>query len=118
MTTWKSFVRHLPPEDQVEWEERPQTAQDVLALIRNIQSVWLTRPRQWIFARSMSLCDRFVPAVETHTALLAVLPDAEVHYVPLFHGALQTVLKVGRTPRSHRNRDLNLICRHPQITPG
>lgn len=42
----------------------------------------------------MTLCDRFVPAVETHAALLATLPDAEIHYGPLFYGALETVLKV------------------------
>lgn len=93
--TWKTFARYLPPEDQVEWEERPQTVQDVRALVRNIQSFWMTRPRQRVFSRSMTLCDRFLLTIETHAALLTVLPDSETYYAPLFYGTLQTVLKVG-----------------------
>lgn len=65
----------------------------------------------------MTLCDRFLPTVETHAALLAVLPDPEVHYAPLFYGALQTVLKVDIHTRSHRI-NINMICRHQQTTPG
>lgn len=92
--TWKTFARYLPPEDQIEWEERPQTVQDVQALVRNIQSFWMNCPRQRIFSRSMTLCDRFLPTIEIHAALLTVLPGSETYYAPLFYGTLQTVLKV------------------------
>lgn len=53
----------------------------------------------------MTLCDRFIPTIETYAALLAVLPDAEIHYAPLFYGALQTVLKVDLHTAEPSDRD-------------
>jgi hypothetical protein len=92
--TWRSFVWHLLPEDTVEWEERPQTPQDVQALVRNLQSLWASRPRRRVFRFASSLCDRFLPTVETHATLLATLPDSDTYHGPLFYGVLQSVLKV------------------------
>ncbi|KAJ5569813.1 uncharacterized protein N7459_009243 [Penicillium hispanicum] len=91
--TWKSFIRHLPPDDRVECEERPPTARDVQALVRNLQTFWMSRPRQRVFGPSITLSDRFLPAVETHAALLAVLHDPDLSYASLFYGVLQSVIK-------------------------
>ncbi|KAJ5112364.1 hypothetical protein N7532_000409 [Penicillium argentinense] len=91
--TWKTFNRHLPPEDLVGWEERPQTADDVRALVRKIELFWTSRPRQRIYSQARALCDKFLPTIETHASLLALLPDAESYHGPTFYGVLQSVLK-------------------------
>lgn len=78
------------------WEERPQTAADVQELVRHLQSVWKGRPRQ----RLSSICDRFLPTIETHAQLLSVLPDGASYYTPLLYGVLQSVIKVGYLERT------------------
>lgn len=91
--TWKSFIRHLPPDDRVDWEHRPQTRDDVNALINSLQSFWMTRPRQRVYSQVKVLCDQFLPTVDTHATLLARLPDSHFYHAPTFYGALQSVLK-------------------------
>lgn len=86
----------LLPQDQVEWEERPQTVDDVKTLLGNINAFWTSRPRQRVFSDSMDLCDRLLPTMDTHATLLSVLPDA-LSYTPLFYGVLQSVIKVGNS---------------------
>lgn len=95
--TWKTFVRHLPPSSRVERGDRPPSVGDVVALIRNTQSIWRNQPRKRVFSEAVALCDRFVPTLETHATLLAVLPDADLFHAPLFFSVLQTVIKVGWT---------------------
>ncbi|KAJ5915231.1 hypothetical protein N7454_011126 [Penicillium verhagenii] len=87
--SWKAFIRHVPAENRVVWEERPQTVSDVQALVRNLHTVWASRPRQ----RVAGLCERFIPTVETHAHILAVLPDGVLYYTPLLYGVLQSVIK-------------------------
>ncbi|KAJ5176173.1 uncharacterized protein N7482_002050 [Penicillium canariense] len=91
--TWKTFVRHIPLEDRVEWGPQPPSAGDVVALVRSMQSLWKSPPRQRVFGPAITLCDRFLPTVETHALLLPVLPDADLFHAPLFYGVLQTVIK-------------------------
>ncbi|KAJ6179452.1 hypothetical protein N7519_009913 [Penicillium mononematosum] len=90
--TWKRFISLLLPQDQVQWEERPQTVLDVQALLGNIKTFWMSRPRQRIFSDSMDLCDRLLPTIDTHATLLSALPD-HMAYTPLFYGVLQSVIK-------------------------
>jgi hypothetical protein len=92
--TWKRFVSLLLPQDQVEWEERPQTVADVKTLLGKIKTFWMSRPRPRVFSDSMDLCDRLLPTMDTHATLLSTLPDA-LSYTPLFYGVLQSVIKVG-----------------------
>ncbi|KAJ5814228.1 uncharacterized protein N7503_000978 [Penicillium pulvis] len=87
--SWKAFIRHVPAENRVVWEERPQTATDVQALVRDLHTLWMSRPRQ----RVAGLCDRFIPTVESHSQILAVLPDGNLYYTPLLYGVLQSVIK-------------------------
>lgn len=95
--TWKTFVRHLPPGDRVERGDRAPSVGDLVALIRNTQSFWRSQPRKRVFGQALDLCDKFVPTLETHATLLAVLPDADLFHAPLFYSVLQTVVKVGWT---------------------
>ncbi|KAJ6169383.1 hypothetical protein N7497_002226 [Penicillium chrysogenum] len=90
--TWKRFISLLLPQDQVQWEERPQTVLDVQTLLGNIKTFWMSRPRQRIFSDSMDLCDRLLPTIDTHATLLSALPDP-MAYTPLFYGVLQSVIK-------------------------
>ncbi|KAJ5194058.1 hypothetical protein N7472_006524 [Penicillium cf. griseofulvum] len=90
--TWKRFISLLLPQDQVQWEERPQTVVDVQALLGNIKAFWMARPRQRVFSDSMDLCDRLLPTIDTHATLLSTLPDP-IAYTPLFYGVLQSVIK-------------------------
>ena len=92
--TWKTFIRHLPPEDRVVWEERPQSGGDVQALVRNLQTSWASRARQRVFSPSLVLSDQFLTTLDTHEILLAVLPDPDRSYTSLLHGVLQSVIKV------------------------
>ncbi|OQE06093.1 hypothetical protein PENVUL_c020G01468 [Penicillium vulpinum] len=90
--TWKRFISLLLPQDQVQWEERPQTVIDVQTLLGNIKTFWMSRPRQRVFSDSMDLCDRLLPTMDTHATLLSSLPDP-MAYTPLFYGVLQSVIK-------------------------
>ena len=92
--TWKTFIRHLPSDDRVDWEHRPQTKDDVNALIRSLQSFWMARPRQRVYSQARVLCEQFLPTIDTHATLLARLPDSDLYHTPTFYGALQSVLKV------------------------
>jgi hypothetical protein len=91
--TWKKFQEHLPQQDQVGFDERLQEFRDVSAMIGNLQNVWMSTPRQRVFDRSMALCDQFISSVHLHLALLSALPRNEA-YIALFHGVLQSVIKV------------------------
>ncbi|OOQ82356.1 phytanoyl-CoA dioxygenase family protein [Penicillium brasilianum] len=91
--TWKTFVRYLPPSTRVERGDRPPSVSDVVALVRNTQSLWRSQPRHRVFDQVVALCDRFVPTLETHATLLAVLPDANLFHAPLFYSVLQTLIK-------------------------
>jgi hypothetical protein len=93
--TWKRFGDLLLPQDQVEWDERPQTVDDVKTLLGKIKTFWMSRTRQRVFSDSMDLCDRLLPTMDTHATLLSTLPDA-LSYTPLFYGVLQSVIKVSR----------------------
>ncbi|KAJ5215903.1 uncharacterized protein N7498_002310 [Penicillium cinerascens] len=116
--TWRSFVRHLLPEDTVEWEERPQTPQDVQALVRNLQTWWASRPRRRVFRFASSLCDRFLPTVETHATLLATLPESDTYHGPLFYGVLQSVLKASANyPRVMEGLVTALLNIHSALAP-
>ncbi|KAJ5133498.1 hypothetical protein N7448_001474 [Penicillium atrosanguineum] len=116
--TWRSFVRHLIPEDTVEWVERPQTSQDVQALVRNLQSLWASQPRHRVFRFASSLCDRFIPTVETHATLLATLADSDSYHGPLFYGALQSVLKASANyPRVMEGLLTTLLNIHSALAP-
>lgn len=95
--TWKTFTRRLSPEDRLEGEEE-STAHNVTALVHSLQSFWMSRPRQRVFSDAMTLCDRFLPTVDTHARLLAVLPNSDRYHAPLFFGVLQSVLKVRDVP--------------------
>ncbi|KAJ6072353.1 hypothetical protein N7467_010438 [Penicillium canescens] len=90
--TWKRFTSLLLPQDQVQWEERPQTVLDVQTLLGNIKTFWMSGPRQRVFSDSMDLCDRLLPTMDTHATLLSTLPDP-MAYTPLFYGVLQSVIK-------------------------
>ena len=104
--TWKTFVRHLPPCSRVERGDQPPSVDDVVALIRNTQSFWRSQPRHRVFGEASALCDKFVPTLNTHATLLAVLPDADLFHAPLFYSVLQTMIKVGWTDfsRGHTRR--------------
>ncbi|KGO77059.1 hypothetical protein PITC_005840 [Penicillium italicum] len=90
--TWKRFISLLLPQDQVQWEERPQTVLDVKTLLGNIKTFWMSRPRPRVFSHSMDLCDQLLPTVDTHAILLSTLPDP-MDYSPLFYGVVQSAIK-------------------------
>ncbi|CAG8010643.1 unnamed protein product [Penicillium olsonii] len=115
--TWKRFVSLLLPQDQVEWEERPQTVDDVKTLLGNINAFWTSRPRQRVFSDSMDLCDRLLPTMDTHATLLSVLPDA-LSYTPLFYGVLQSVIKASsHYPRVMEGLATALLNIHDALGP-
>ncbi|QQK44691.1 7TM GPCR, rhodopsin-like [Penicillium digitatum] len=99
--TWKRFTSLLLPQDQIQWEERPQTVLDVQTLLGNIKTFWMSRPRPRVFTDSMDLCDRLLPTVDAHSILLSALPD-HMAYSPLFYGVVQSVIKAS----SHYPRDV------------
>ncbi|KAL4807256.1 hypothetical protein BDV18DRAFT_159475 [Aspergillus unguis] len=96
---WKRLQELLPLSDQVLFEERPQTAHDVLVLISDIQATWASSPQQHLFNRSRTLCDAFITTLESHSILLAIIPSHQF-YSSLFYGALQSIIKASsRYPR-------------------
>ncbi|KAF9886700.1 hypothetical protein FE257_011214 [Aspergillus nanangensis] len=90
--SWKRFQDNIAPNDKVDFQLRPQNAQDVLAVVRDIQSGWMSNPRQRLFNRCMTLCEDFVSSVDPHSVLLAALPNSEFNQ-SLFYGVLQSIIK-------------------------
>ncbi|KAJ5907453.1 hypothetical protein N7495_000135 [Penicillium taxi] len=91
--TWKSFGLHIPAEDRVVWEKRPQTARDLQALVLQLQAAWSSSPKPRIFNHASALCDQFLATLESHASLLAILPDSAIFHTPLLYGVLQSVVK-------------------------
>ncbi|KAL4958495.1 hypothetical protein BDW69DRAFT_18 [Aspergillus filifer] len=89
---WKRLQELLPLSDQVPFEERPQTAQDVQALVRDIQADWKSSQQQRLYSRSTVLCDVFSVTVDAHTKLLTALPGHHF-YSSLLYGTLQSIIK-------------------------
>lgn len=79
--------------EQVLFEERPQTLQDVQVLIRDVQAYWVSSPRQRLFSRSLALCDTFLATSGSHALPLTALPSHQ-YYSSLLYGTLQTIIKV------------------------
>ncbi|KAF7586876.1 hypothetical protein BBP40_008205 [Aspergillus hancockii] len=90
--SWKRFQENLPLEDQVTFQERPQTSQDVLAVVRSVQTVWMSHPRKQLFSRSMTLCDTFLSTIDSHAVLWMFISRSE-SYRSLFYGVLQSIIK-------------------------
>ncbi|CBF70286.1 hypothetical protein AN6050.2 [Aspergillus nidulans FGSC A4] len=89
---WKRLQEILPLSEQVLFEERPQTLQDVQVLIRDVQAYWVSSPRQRLFSRSMALCDTFLATSGSHALPLKALPSHQ-YYSSLLYGTLQTIIK-------------------------
>ncbi|KAL4913274.1 hypothetical protein BDW62DRAFT_192921 [Aspergillus aurantiobrunneus] len=97
--SWKRLQELLPLPDQVLFEERPQTSQDVLVLVHEIQALWASGPQKQLFSCSMTLCDAFSATLDAHTTLLVILPNHQF-YSSLLHGTLQSIIKAySRYPR-------------------
>ncbi|KAE8144718.1 hypothetical protein BDV25DRAFT_87395 [Aspergillus avenaceus] len=90
--SWKRFQVDLPVEDQVTFHERSQSSEDVVAVVRNVQALWISSSRQQLYSRSMTLCDTFISTLAAHTKLFTVLPRNEA-YRSLFYGVLQSIIK-------------------------
>ncbi|KAL4965693.1 uncharacterized protein BDV14DRAFT_172577 [Aspergillus stella-maris] len=89
---WRRLQELLPLSDQVPFEERPQTAQDVQTLLRDIQADWTSSQQQRLYSHSAALCDVFSVTVDAHTKLLTVLSGHQF-YSSLFYGTLQSIIK-------------------------
>ncbi|KAL2834245.1 hypothetical protein BDW59DRAFT_45259 [Aspergillus cavernicola] len=89
---WKRLQELLPLADQVLFQERPQTVQDVQALVRDIQDLWVSRSQQVVFTRSMTLSDTFSATLDSHTIPLTALPSHQF-YSSLLYSALQSIIK-------------------------
>jgi len=63
--------------------------------VRNLQTSWASLSRRRVFRLASSLCDKFLPTIETHATLLATLTNSDTDHDPIFYGVLQSVLKVG-----------------------
>lgn len=92
--TWKKFQQDLPLQDRVEFEERSQNAGDVVALVRGVQTGWMTGcQRQPVFDCCVTLGDQLISTVDSHAVLLAALSESEI-YISLVYGVLQSLIKV------------------------
>ncbi|KAL4749294.1 hypothetical protein BDW72DRAFT_195018 [Aspergillus terricola var. indicus] len=89
---WKRLQELLPLSEQVLFEERPQTLQDVQVLIRDVQAYWVSNSRRRLFSRSMALCDTFLATFGSHAMPLKALPSHQ-YYSSLLYGTLQTIIK-------------------------
>lgn len=89
---WKRLQAFLPVESQVQFQERPQHARDLVTEIRNVQRRWLSSSRQPVFSRSISLCDDLLATVDAHS-ILSSLPGSHA-YLALFYGTVQSTIKV------------------------
>lgn len=100
--SWKAFQDNLAPHDQPDFFPHPQNIRDVIARVRSIQSTWIASPQKHFFSTAMKLCDRFLATMDSHSALLAILPDYEC-YASLFYGVLQSAFKVGNLTQAYRS---------------
>ncbi|KAL5343841.1 hypothetical protein BJX70DRAFT_393263 [Aspergillus crustosus] len=100
---WKRLQELLSISDQVLFQERPQTAQDVRALLQNIQAFWASDSKHHLFRQSKALSDLFLATLDSHTAPLMALPAHQI-YSAVLHGTLQSIIKAS--------------ARHPRIFEG
>ncbi|KAI9375342.1 hypothetical protein BJX61DRAFT_549656 [Aspergillus egyptiacus] len=89
---WKRLQELVPLRDQVVFQERPQTSQDVQRLVRDIQSGWASTTQRLRYSLPMTLCDTFSATLDAHTALLTALPNQQF-YSSLFYSVLQSIIK-------------------------
>ncbi|KAL2856663.1 hypothetical protein BJY01DRAFT_171658 [Aspergillus pseudoustus] len=89
---WKRLQDLLPLPDQVRFQERPQTFQDVYNLVRDIQNKWASNPQQRLLSQSTTLCDTFLATLDAHTLPLTTLPSHQF-YSSLLYAALQSIIK-------------------------
>ncbi|KKK14058.1 hypothetical protein P175DRAFT_0559316 [Aspergillus ochraceoroseus IBT 24754] len=116
--SWKRFQELLAPTDRVCFEERPQTAPDVQAVVRGVQALWGSSPQQRAFRRSMALCDTFAATLDSHTVTLTTLPNHQF-YSALFYGVLQSMLKACATYPNIMERMMSaLVNVNQSISPS
>ncbi|RDW90617.1 uncharacterized protein DSM5745_02392 [Aspergillus mulundensis] len=107
---WKRLQELLPLSEQVLFEERPQTSQDVQALIRSIQAPWASHTQQQLFSHSSALCDAFLATLDLHTIPLKALPSQHF-YSSLLYGTLQTIIKARRQASSKYPRVMDGVMK-------
>ncbi|KAF7717329.1 Uncharacterized protein PECH_002023 [Penicillium ucsense] len=91
--TWKTFNRFLPPSSRVQRGDQAPDIDDLIVLIREVQTTWKSHPRKRVFDRPLALCDQLVPTLSIHDTLMTVLPDNRLFHTPLLYSVLQTVIK-------------------------
>ncbi|KAL3467085.1 hypothetical protein BJX64DRAFT_189989 [Aspergillus heterothallicus] len=89
---WKRLQDLLPLPDQVLFQERPQTSQDVHGLVRDIQTRWAAHPQRRLLSRLTTHCDTFLDTLDCHTLPLITLPSHQF-YSSLLYAALQSIIK-------------------------
>lgn len=93
LPTWRKFQEYLSPEDRIDFQERPQTVEDVLRVVCDAADHWTSSERRHAFWCSTAIFSRVAASMESHSIILSVLPDKEV-YSSLLYAVLLSVIKV------------------------
>ena len=99
---WAQFRDKLPLDAQIEFAQRPQTFEDVITVVQEIEGKWQQKKQKGAWGRTRTCFRRVCTMLESHSNLLEILPSNS-QYASIFCGTLQTLIKVrsccSTTPR-------------------
>ncbi len=90
---WAQFRDKLPLDAQIQFAQRPQTFEDVISVVQEIEEKWQEKKHKGAWGRTKTCFRRVCTMLESHSNLLEILPSNS-QYASIFCGTLQTLIKV------------------------
>lgn len=87
------FQEGLSPDNRIDFQQRPQTVEDVLRVVREAAEHWTSSERRHASRCSTAVFNRVATTMDSHSTMLSALPDREL-YSCLLYTVLQSVIKV------------------------
>ena len=101
--TWTQFREFLPPDARAELARRPANFEDVVNMMKGIEDEWQQKREKGTWGITKKYLRRVGTTINSHSTLLKVLP-ADSHYVSIFCGTVQTLIKVRLVSLIHKSR--------------
>ena len=90
---WVQFKNVLPNDNQVELEHKPATVEDVIGVVRQIETNWQKRKQTGVWGKTKTCLRGVCNVMKAHSTLLELLPS-ESQYASVFCGTLKTLIQV------------------------
>lgn len=91
---WSQFQNTLPLDARVETIGRPAEFEDVVNVVKGIETEWQQKKEKGAWGSTKKYLRRISGTIHSHSTLLKILP-ADSQYASIFCGTLLTLIKVG-----------------------